>query len=174
MVLNFRMILGAGAAIGIAIGVAFGAGVGVGHSSAKTVNTGLTQQQIQSLLGVSGAAGAGSSAQASGTPGARGGGAGALGNNTTGQITAISGSTLTIQTATQTTVEVNLQSSSKVNTLQSGSTSDLKVGESVVVAGTRKDDGSVDATSVSQLPPELQTITAGAGGRPGASGTQTP
>jgi hypothetical protein len=71
---------------------------------------------------------------------------------------------------------VNIPTSAKVNTYKTGSASDLKVGDSVIVSGTRKDDGSIDATSVSQLPSELQALAGGAtaGQGPSASATRTP
>ena len=170
MVLSFRKVVAAVAVLGVAIGLAFGVGVAYGKGNQKTVNTGLSQQQIQALLGVSGsqAAGAGSGATASGTPGARAGfaGNGLLGNNTTGQITAIDGKTLTIQTA-QASVKVTLGDSAKVNTYKAGGVTDLKVGDSVIVAGAAGSDGTVAATSLSQLPSELQALGAGGGGGAG-------
>lgn len=180
MVLSFRKVMAAVAIFGLGIGLAFGAGVAFGKGDQKTVNSGLTQQQIQSLLGVSGpgaAGGAGSQAAASGTPGARAGFAGSalLGSNTTGQITAIDGNTLTIQTA-QASIKVTLPDGVKVNTYKAGGVSDLKVGDSVIVAGAAGSDGSVAATSLSQLPAELQALGggAGAGGPQQQGGSQGP
>jgi hypothetical protein len=174
MVLSFRKVMATVAIFGIGIGLAFGVGVAFGKGDQKTVNTGLTQQQIQTLLGVSGSGGAANQTGASGTPSARAGAGNALlGNNTTGQITAIDGNTLTIQTA-QASVKVTVPDSVKVNTYKAGGVTDLKVGDSVIVAGAAGSDGTVAATSLSQLPAELQALGggAGAGGRGQQGGSQ--
>jgi hypothetical protein len=149
------------------VGVAFGAGLAYGRGDPKTVETGLTQQQIASLLG--GQGGTGNVARGQGN----GGGVQLLGNNTIGQVTAIDGQTLTVKTA-QADVKVTLDSTTKVSKYDGGS--QLSVGDSVVVAGERQSDGSVKATSVSQMPSELSALAEGGGTftRPGAGATATP
>jgi Domain of unknown function (DUF5666) len=189
MALAFRKIVAALVIAGVAIGVSFGVGVAYGRGDPKTVDTGLTAQQIQSLLGVrgaqaSGGVGTGSGATGSGGTGTTGGfGGGAFGGGgTTGAITAIDGDTITVQ-GFQGDVKVTLDSGTKVSVEQTGSASDLKVGDTVSVQGTTNADGSVKASSVSQLPAGLaagrggggfQRGAGGAGGAGSASTTPTP
>jgi hypothetical protein len=161
MNLNKRVLTIALGVCGVVIGVAFGIGVAYGRGDPKTVESGLTQQQIASLLG-GGTTGTGRTGQ----PGAN---IQALGNNTIGQVTAIDGQTATVKTA-QAEVKVTLDANTKVS--RYGGSTTLQVGDSVVVAGTEQADGSVTATSVSQMPPELAALAGGGGGtftRPGAA-----
>src|SRR5687767_2126403 len=95
MVLSFRTIIIAVAVLGVGLGVAFGVGVAYGRGDPKTVESGLTQQQIQSLLGIGGA----SAAQSTTGQGATGqSNTAALARNPTGRITAVEGQTITIET----------------------------------------------------------------------------
>jgi hypothetical protein len=159
MLLNFRIIIAFVAITGLAAGLAFGLGVAYGRGDPKVVETGLTQQQIRSLLGVGGAGAAQTGA----------GGAGGTGNNVTGQITAIEGGVITVQSF-QGTVKVSVASSATVNKLAAGSLSDLKVGDTIVASGTRSADGTLEATAVSQSAATTQS----AGNRPQANPTATP
>jgi hypothetical protein len=166
MTFNKRLLMIAVGVCGIAVGVAFGAGIAYGRGDPKTVETGLTQQQIAALLGGQGGAGA----TTRGNPGT---GAQLLGNNTIGQVTAIDGQTVTVKTA-QAEVKVTLDANTRVNKYGESSTQ-LQAGDSVVVAGSRQADGSVQATSVSQLPPELAALAGGSvGTRPAPASTATP
>jgi hypothetical protein len=174
MVLNRRLLMIAVAACGVAIGVAFGVGLAYGRGDPKTVETGLTQQEIATLLGGGGLQSAGGTGAAS-QRGNLGGGGQLLGNNTIGQVTAVDGKTVTVKTA-QAEVKVTLDANTKVSKYGSSGT-DFQVGDSVVVAGTRQSDGSIQATSVSQMPAELATLVGGnpgGAGRPGAASTATP
>jgi hypothetical protein len=185
MVVTFRMMIVAIAAFGAALGIAFGVGVAYGKGDKETVQPGLSQQQLQQLLGI-GTGGVGGTsafggfggASASGTPGAGGAAAGGLGallgNSTVGAITAIDGETITVQGLTG-PVKVKVGAIAKINTYKPGNFSDLKVGDSVFVAGSRQQDGSVDATSVNQLPAGLVPSGGGAsgGGFGGARPTPT-
>lgn len=168
MQVTFRLLVFALAAVGLAVGLSFGLGVAYGKGNPREVNTGLTQQQIQALIGGSGAAGgATGGAGAVGTARAGGqapGGAATL-NNTTGQITAVDATSVTVQTA-QGPVKVNVAGNTTVQTLTTGKLSDLKVGDSIVVAGTRGADGAIAATTISALPSIFQ------GGGFGGGGTQ--
>jgi hypothetical protein len=172
MALSFRTIIIGVAVLGIGMGVAFGVGVAYGRGDPKTVQSGLTQQQLQSLLGVS-------SGQAPGQGGTGGqtagqGGAGtALARNPSGRITAIDGQTITLETRTG-PLKVNLGPSTRINKLATGAASDLSADGTVIVSGTRRPDGSFDATEISQVPAELQALlggTGGAGAAPGAGAT---
>ena len=172
MRLTMRLIAIAGLVVGVGLGVAFGAGVAYGRGSPKTVEGGLTAQQISSLLGinVSQAAAAGQSTTggqgAAGTTprGGAAGGAGAgaltaLGNS--GRVSAINGQTLTIETR-QGAVKVNIVAATQFQKLAQGALADLKVGATVLVTGSRKDDGSIDAQVINEVPAELGTILGGA------------
>jgi hypothetical protein len=167
MNVNKRLVMIALGVCGVALGVAFGIGVAYGRGDPKTVQSGLTEQQIASLLG---GGGGGNNLQ-------RGlGGSGApqlLGNNTIGSVTAIDGQTVTVKTA-QAEVKVALDSATKVS--KYGSSGQLAVGDTVVVAGERQADGSVKAASISQMPPELAALAGGGGNfsRPGAAATPAP
>jgi len=165
---RFRVLLAGVLAIGVAVGVAFGAGVAFGKGDRQTVQTGLTQQQLQSLLGVGSAATGAGNLQGTGGQPARGGLS--LGGNTIGQVTAIEGQTVTLQTQ-QASVKVTVGPSTSVNAYAGNGLAGLKTGDAVVVAGQRKEDGSIEATSISQLPPELQSLATG--GRAGAAPTPT-
>jgi hypothetical protein len=185
MGLTFRTVAVGVIMLGVALGVAFGVGVAYGRGDPKETPGGLTAQQIQQLTGLGGASsfGAGGAGGASGTQGAAGG-LNLLGANArAGRITAIEGSTLTIETRAG-VQKVNLPVSALVNKVSAGARSDLAVGNTIVVSGTARDDGSFDAASVSQVPPELQALVTGTGtgggggtrpaGTPGASPAVTP
>jgi hypothetical protein len=163
------------AACGIALGVAFGIGVAYGRGDPKTVETGLTQQEVATLLGGGGLQSAGGNGGTGQRNGLGGGGAQFLGNNTIGQVIAVDGKTVTVKTA-QTEVKVTLDANTKVSKYGTGG-AELQVGDSVVVAGSRQSDGSIQATSVSQMPAELAALGSGfsgGAGRPGAAATATP
>jgi hypothetical protein len=187
MSLTFRTVAIAILVIGFALGISFGAGIAYGRGDPKTVQSGLTQQQIQQLIGGTGAgagqfgAGAGAASPgagagaAGGAQGAGGGGAQAslLGANATaGRVTAIQGQTVSIETR-QGTQRVNLSSSTTVSRLAAALPSDIKEGMTIIANGTRKDDGSFDATSLAQVPQELQGLVTGTGATQ-ARGTPTP
>jgi len=173
MKVTFRIIAIVTVVVGVGFGAAFGAGIAYGRGDPKTVAGGLTSQQLASMLGVTGAQAA-LSAGAAATP-ATGGAAGAAragaatgalsAVGATGRITAVQGQTITIETR-QGSEKINLSASTTITKLISGGTTDLTEGTSIVVAGTRKDDGSYDATSISQVPTELQAVL-------GISGAQT-
>lgn len=183
MSLSFRTLAIGIGVMGIALGVAFGAGVAYGRGDPKTVQSGLTQQQIQQLYGAPtnpGAAAAAGGAGAGAGQNAGGGGTGTAAlaaRATSGRVTAVSGQTITIETA-RGSQKVNVASSAAVNKISGGAASDITEGTTIFASGTRKDDGSFDATAVSQVPGELaqllSTLTGGgaAGGAP-ASATPT-
>jgi hypothetical protein len=172
--LNFRIVALAVAVVGVALGVSFGAGVAYGRGDPKTVESGLTQQQIQSLLGLSGAGGQG----AQSGQGTQGQGMQNLGSaqqrqgmqsgtqqtsstTTIGRVTAVDGSTITIQTA-QGNQKVNVGASTSLSRITTGSAPDLTAGLTIFATGARKEDGSFDAASITQVPPELQSLLGGA------------
>jgi hypothetical protein len=182
---SFKIMVAMFVAIGASVGISFGLGVAYGHGNApKAASSCCTAQQFQSLTGLSVANGGNGTANATtgGASGAAGGGASTQGGNggtaqrataaangTTGSISALDGQTMTIQSRTG-PIKVNLSPSTKISKLTTGSASDLAVGSSVVISGTRKDDGSYDATEIDQAPADLATLIGG-GFAGGASAT---
>ena len=72
-----------------------------------------------------------------------------------GEVTAISGSTLTVLNRNDESVEVNVSDSTEIYLVASQSTgalSDIQVGSNIHVRGTTNDDGSVDATYIKVEP----------------------
>src|SRR6266545_5708472 len=135
MILSFRTLAIGIGVMGIAMGVAFGAGVAYGRGDPKTVQSGLTQQQIQQLYGAptnpGAAAAAGGTGAGQGTAGAgqnAGAGAAAIGARaTSGRVTSVNGQTVTIETA-RGSQKVNVASSAAVNKISSGAASDITEG----------------------------------------------
>ena len=80
-----------------------------------------------------------------------------------GRVTAIDGRTITVETRTG-SVKVTLAANATVEKVSSGATSDLKVGDTVSATGDRNSDGSVNATSIAQVPQELQALVGALGG----------
>jgi hypothetical protein len=154
MSLSFRTLAIGVVALGILIGVAFGAGVAYGRGDPQTVSEGLTQQQIQQLYGPPT-----NPAAAQGGAQAGGGAAQALARSTTGRVTSVEGNTVTIETS-RGSQKVTLGASGTVTKSGSGNLSDLTQGTTIFASGTRKDDGSFDATSISQVSGDLQALLA--------------
>lgn len=174
MLVTFRLLVIALVMMGVAVGVSFGIGVAYGKGDTKTVNSGLTEQQIAQIVGGTGTTGgAGNFAGRTGTPAAGttpgAGGAAAAGNNTSGQITAVDAQSITLSTAQGQSVKVNVAGNTTIQTLTTGKLSDFKVGDSIIVAGTRGADGTVAATTVSAVPSLLQGLLSGTFGGGGAS-----
>jgi hypothetical protein len=172
MKVRFRMVAIAVAIIGLGFGVAFGAGYEVGRGAPQVAPGGLTQQQLNSLLGINVAASAaGGQATTSGAgggaaqrPGAAGGGqAGsqiaALAGAATGRVTEVTATSITIETRTG-PQKINLAPATSFSKVAAGAAADINVGDTIVASGSRKDDGSYDATSVSQVPAALQSLLA--------------
>ena len=163
MQVTFRLLIFALVGFGLAVGVSFGLGVAYGKGDPKTVNSGLTQQQIQALIGGSGGSGGAGGAQ--NTPRAAAGTGTDGTSNTTGQITAVDNQSVTLQTAQSASVKVTLGGNTTIQTLTTGKASDLKVGDTVIISGTRGADGSVAATSISSLPAAVQSLLGGGVGQ---------
>jgi hypothetical protein len=162
------------AAIGLAIlgailGVAFGVGVAYGRGSPKTVDSGISQQQIQSLLGLSSGAGTGGGGFGGGASGAGANGLAALlGGGTAGVITAVTSNSITIETR-QGSRTVTIAPTTNVETYSKTAAANLKQGDAVIVTGASGADGSIAAESISQLPDALKGIASGTGAT-GSSG----
>jgi hypothetical protein len=80
------------------------------------------------------------------------GGAAAASFVTAGQITAISGSTITLSTFRGGSATVTTTSSTTVGGSAGGSLSSLAVGQVIFVAGTKTGDGSYQATAIMTRP----------------------
>jgi len=183
---KFRLVAICVVVIGLALGVVFGLGVKYGQGKEPEAQQGVTLQQIQQLVSGGGGAGAG----AGGAGGGGGAGAGgatsggsqasgsalAAGRATSGKITAVQGQTVTIELRPGVTQKINLGAQSVVNKTSTGAGADLKEGSSVIITGTRKDDGSFDAATVNLVAPELaQALATTTGGTtPAAPAASTP
>jgi hypothetical protein len=178
MTLNIRILAMGAAVIGLALGGAFGAGVAYGHGNKPaSASSCCTAQQLQTLTGISvntsaasqGASGTPSAANGRAVAGGAGAAAANASGNNTGRITAVDSSSLTIETR-QGSLKINLSPTTTFNKITAGSANDLSNGLTVLVTGTKKDDGSIDAASLTQLPPELQALI----GTGGATASSTP
>jgi hypothetical protein len=101
-----------------------------------------------------------------------GGGTGATGGNfpggagfTAGTIQRIDGDTIYVETVDGQTVEVRTSGDTDVQVTSEGSVNDLAEGETVIVQGDQQDDGSLEATSISE-----GGFGGGFPGAPGANG----
>ena len=99
-------------------------------------------------------------------PGVTGAGGGAFpgqgGGFAVGTVSRIDGDTIYLETADGQTIEVRTNGDTTVQVTTDGSVGDLAEGEAVIVQGTSADDGSMDATNI--------TEGGGLGGFPGAPG----
>jgi hypothetical protein len=175
MGLSFKTLAVGVIAAGIFMGVAFGAGVAYGRGDPKTVSEGLTQQQIQQLYGAP--TNPGAAQGGGGQGGAQAGGSGAaaqvLARSTTGKVTAIDGDIVTIETA-RGSQKVKLSPSATVSRTTNGSVGDIAQGSMIFASGTRNSDGTFDATSISQVSGDLQSLLTTLSSGPAAGGGQTP
>ena len=165
MILDFRKLALGVAVIGLGLGVAFGAGIAYGRGDPKTVESGLSAQQLQSLLGTdvlqSATAGAGAAPDAGVVPG---GAAGLLGASPTGVVTAISEASITIETL-QGSQTIQLESDTLLNLLSQAEVGSLEEGQTVIISGSENNEGVFVAAAISEVPEGLGFV-AGAGGAP--------
>ncbi|MGZ4729442.1 MAG: DUF5666 domain-containing protein, partial [Acidimicrobiales bacterium] len=90
-----------------------------------------------------------------------------------GQVTAVSGSTLTVSSQEGTTYTVTVSSTTTVTRTQTATMADLKVGDQVSVIGQAGSDGTVTATRISEGAFVGRGFGPGAGGQgPGAAPDQ--
>jgi len=91
---------------------------------------------------------AGATAMPGGQSGAGRAGQGAMaGNFTAGQVKSVNGNELEISTATAVT-KVKLTDKTQIEKTVAGAAADIKVGERVVVQGTKAADGSLEASMI--------------------------
>lgn len=118
------------------------------------------------------AAAAGRHAGGAGGAGAAGGFRGAPGGATPtiGQVTNVQGKTLYVTTTQGNTVKVSVPEGATVTRTTSSSVKDVHPGESVIVQGTKRSDGSISASSVRATSQAASGGGAAAGGAGGAGG----
>ena len=141
------------------IALVIGAGSFIGGTAYQKGKDGPTKAATTQAPSFRGQAGTnqGQGAPSGGFGGRRGGGGGL----TIGQVTAVNGTSITIQTFQGADETVDLSSSTAITKTVSGSVSDVAAGESVTVSGTAGSDGAIQATSV-QIRPDTGGGTQGA------------
>ncbi len=144
------------------LGIGFVGGALVGKHYGSSSSSSAAGFGAFTRFGGAGAAGASSSASAapagsSGFPGRSGGGLFG-GGGTIGTIKLVDGDIVYVQTETGSIVQVTTSAATKVTASTSVPLKDLAPGETVIVEGTTKANGSVAATSISQ-----SSLGAGAG-----------
>jgi len=125
-------------AAAVLIGAGFLGGLTAGKSSASTGSGSLP-------AGLAGGFPGGGSLP-SGGPGAGGSGTG----GTVGTIKLVDGHTIYVQTFSGSIIRVSTAGSTRIQVSATGTVKDLQPGQTVVVQGSKRSDGSVAATSVSQ------------------------
>jgi hypothetical protein len=134
-------------AAAVLIGGGFLGGLTVGKSSASTATGGLPAGLPSGFPGAGGLPGSGTGA---GGAGSALGAGGFGGGGTVGTIKLVDGHTIYVQTFSGTITRVSTSASTKIQVIAAGNLKDLQPGETVVVQGSKRSDGSVAATSVSQ------------------------
>ncbi|MFJ4680929.1 MULTISPECIES: hypothetical protein [unclassified Kitasatospora] len=116
--------------------------------------------------GYGGGYGGGQNGQAGGTGQFPGGAAAGF---TRGTVKSVDGTTVYLTEANGTTVKVTTQDSTKVTTTKEGKVGDLQPGQTVTVTGSKADDGSYNATQLT----EGSAVGGFGGARGGGNGTAT-
>lgn len=154
--------------IGLLGGFYAGAKYGEGHpsSTTNTPTANATANGGGTGRGAFGGAGGGAFGGGAGN----GGGGAALGNATVGQITAVSGDTITVHnTRTNADVKVNV-SSARITKTSEGAPADLTQNQTVTIIGQAGSDGTVTATTIA-----VGTAVGGlGGGRQGPAASPSP
>jgi hypothetical protein len=139
------------------LGLGFMGGALVGKHYASTSSPSATGFGAFTRFGAGGAAGAGgASSSASAAPGGssgfsgRSGLFGGSGGATFGTVKLVDGNIVYVQTETGSIVQVITSGATKVTASTSVPLKDLAPGQTVIVEGTTKANGSVAATSISQ------------------------
>lgn len=143
-------------AAAVLIGGGFLGGLTVGKSSASTGSGGLPAGLAGGFPGGGGLPSGGGALPSGGTgaggTGTSGGGlpGGFAGGGTAGTIKLVDGHTIYVQSFSGTITRVSTSGSTKIQVSAAGTVKDLQPGQTVVVQGSKRSDGSVAATSVSQ------------------------
>jgi hypothetical protein len=124
------------------------AGFLIGIQADKTWGSGGKSSAASSLSSLLSAARSGRSGAGSrfGGPG------GTSGGGTTGTIKLVDGSTIYVQESNGTVLIVDTNTNTKISIAKSGTTSDLKAGQTVTIEGTSGSNGTMTATSVTSTP----------------------
>jgi hypothetical protein len=154
-------------------GGGFLAGVKAQHSSGSTTTSGAALANAFRNGGGRAAGGNGTGTGAGAGTGAAGGQGGATagpGGATIGQIKLVDGNNVYVSDAQGNVVKVHVGSTATVSMTQSAAVADLKAGANVLVRCAAGADGTVEATSVS----DLGAGGAGTGGGAAGLGAATP
>ncbi|MGH3222992.1 MAG: hypothetical protein ACRDPY_30600 [Streptosporangiaceae bacterium] len=155
LTLTMVVVAGLGVLGGIFVGEHFGSSSGGSAASA-----------FRAFAGATGTPSAGSTSSSSGFAGR---GASLFGGGGTfGTIKLVDGNIVYVQTATGGIVQVSTSSATKVTISTSAPVKDLVPGETVIVEGTTKTNGSIAATSISQ-----SSLGGSGGGGGGAGGSRS-
>jgi hypothetical protein len=129
----------------------------VGKDNANASSTGVSASALRSAFAGRGGTGTGTGASpgastsTSGRSGFLGGGfLGGSGGATIGSVKLVDGSTLYVETASGSVVQVSTSPSTKITISSTGTVKDLAPGDEVIVSGSTGKSGTVAATSISQ------------------------
>jgi hypothetical protein len=121
-----------------------GATVGKSHSTGSTTQFSAGMGQLPTGVNSSSMNPSGMSTNLSGF-GSMGGG---MGDGITGTVSSISGNVITLTTTNGSTVQVYASNSTRIQETATLNLSDITVGESITVVGSRSQSGSVNAISI--------------------------
>jgi hypothetical protein len=152
MILMIVAVAGLGFLGGTLVGKHYGSSSGSGAASS-----------FRGLAGLGAAPRTGSTSSSSGLTG-RGGGGLFGGGGTFGTVKLVDGNIVYVQTAAGDIVQVSTSASTKVTISSPAPVKDLQPGETVIVQGTTKANGSIAATSISQ-----NSLGGGGGGAGGGA-----
>lgn len=140
------------------------------HHDNKTLNTRITAALATAVAGRRAAAGAGTGTGAASTGGfgGFGGGGGGAGGRTSGTVTDVEGTVVTLTDSAGNPIKVNLAPTTKITKTTAGSAADLQLGQTVVVSGTKAADGSTTAATITIA--GSPTAAPGGTATPGATG----
>jgi hypothetical protein len=138
------------------------------HHDNKTLNSRVTAALATAVAGRRSAAGAGTGTGTAGAGGFGGFGGGAAGGRTTGTVTDVEGTVVTLTDSSGNAVKVNLAPTTKITKTTAGTTADLQLGQTVVVSGAKAADGSTTAATITIS--GATTAAPGGTATPGATG----
>jgi hypothetical protein len=146
---RFLILLVAAVLLGSAIGGAFIGGIAIGKNQGKDEASQDLQNrvsQFSSRFGQDNST-SGNTVPPSGFTPPSGGGI-VIGRGTTGTIEKIENNTISVKTADGSSVNVITSSSTTVQKMDTGSTNDLKPGDTISVSGETQEDGTIQAANI--------------------------